>query len=568
MEPWVGSHYQDGILGYNNNDVITYGNTNNPGYRLLILDDALGENYATIQLVNDYLNLLEIEGRAFQGFRRLERAITGAILSKNNSTKFWNHIALYHYHGNVIKKPKISPLRKLRNILLFMGADTFDNYIQASEEQKKADFDSVLLALKPNVIIILNHSFASLMMLRSDNSQKSVYSSANYDTVKLKIFKKAINGNNTTYVSFNSDTNDPYFNVDEYHRLFVEFQSGIIKRQSRNILSVENKPQQKDYLKLAYVWDKFLKASSSNICRYWSIDDFDHYAEYLWIGINVGDQRDTRRKNCLFSDDSVVINSSYVTSNYEVIYLQIKINQDGDYVETEDILFEEDLIHYNLSREDIPEIVYPSSPAIMELYRKDINLIDSPKKANKQYRGGTLGHLIIDGIDNFPLQYRLSKYSKLELPNPKNIISSQKDLDYAITQILRQKFSKQIDGERLDTDENPIMEVLQEVFNEFQEYLSHGFSLVSSGIITPALYYAKGYVLNVAFPLFNIEGFPFCAVTNIIRNKERGLLKPMTLLSMDEIRIDTRTFGDVNYQQPEWLNPGYKLPSDLNIKKR
>ena len=73
MEPWVGSHYQDGILGYNNNDVITYGNTNNPGYRLLILDDALGENYSTIQLVNDYLNLLEIEGRAFQGFRRLER---------------------------------------------------------------------------------------------------------------------------------------------------------------------------------------------------------------------------------------------------------------------------------------------------------------------------------------------------------------------------------------------------------------------------------------------------------------------------------------------------------------
>ena len=101
-----------------------------------------------------------------------------------------------------------------------MGADTFDNYIQASEEQKKADFDSVLLALKPNVIIILNHSFASLMMLRSDNSQKSVYSSANYDTVKLKIFRKAINGNNTTYVSFNSDTNDPYFNVDEYQKSY------------------------------------------------------------------------------------------------------------------------------------------------------------------------------------------------------------------------------------------------------------------------------------------------------------------------------------------------------------
>ena len=135
-------------------------------------------------------------------------------------------------------------------------------------------------------------------------------------------------------------------------------------------------------------------------------------------------------------------------------------------------------------------------------------------------------------------------------------------MDLAITRELQLKLKNFVNDLSNEKKDNLAYTIFQEIYSDLLESIRRGFDLLREGKISPAIYYNADREQNVAFPLFNNNGFPICVVTNRIKNRKVVIIMPMTLLSMDEIRIDTWTYGDSQYDQPDWLKPGYRLPED------
>lgn len=537
MKPWVGSYYKYGFLGYDERGRIQKGIKDICGKRILIIHDFIYDQKTELDtntIIRRHLDPSNDREYGLNGYKRFERAFSGAILNQNDTVDFWNHIALYHFYG---VKPNLN---------------FYSSIFDSSEANINLEKCSKVLKLyNPDIVLLWGGVLRFAIGLNETDKTGTIESE--YQDMAFDIYKKQISGKEILFVDMMSPF-DIRFHTDDCHELFCNFFPTI------NGSNADSEPK-KDYYKMALVWDKFLCICSSPICKKWTIDNFEHYVKYLWLGINGNGDYGTRRINSLKSDESIIIiDSSYRTIDGDIIYLEIQISPDGDYLRTIDIVKGVELQKFGIKPEDIPSICVPETVQITEFYLEKV--ISKPSKKNgPKFEGGSRGHLIIDGIDNFPLSYRLSKYSRLDI-EPKKDVSSQEQLNQAITRKLQNKLKKFINELSNEKKDNLAYTILQEIYSDLLESMRMGFGMLNKGIIKPAIYYNADRKLNVAFPLFNNNGEPICVVTNRIKNREVGIIMPMTLLSMDEIRIDTWTYGDSQYDQPDWLKPGYRLPAD------
>ena len=549
MKPWVGEYYKYGFLVYNDQGKIIEGIKEHPGHRILILADSMLvqpeetlpegsvsssmseaglSDSLTSELIQGYINLSKDEMSSFRSFKRFEEAFSGSILSQEGVNNFWKHLALYHFNG----------------VITSLGQ-------QSSVEQNNKKFTCVLNELKPDIVILWGIKLCRQIALSTDEIIETI--NTEYSGVYANIYQRLIKGQAITFIPIFHPMSLPHFRVNEYHEFFTK----VLPKVSGG----KTPKYRINYYKMAYAWDKFLRLCSSPICKKWTIDDFDHFVKYLWLGINGGSDKDTRRRNSLKDEDSIVIiNSSYTTFDNGIIYLMIRLTQTGEYIETVDVILSEELQKFGVIPDHIPSINMPEPIPISELYLDKI-LSKQSKKNRRKFEGGSKGHLIIDGIDNFPLSYRLSKYSRFST-EPTKDVSSQEKLDLTITRELQLKLKNFVNDLPNEKKDNLAYTIFQEIYSDLLESITRGFDLLREGKISPAIYYNAKREQNVAFPLFNNNGFPICVVTNRIKNREVGIIMPMTLLSMDEIRIDTWTYGDSQYDQPDWLKPGYRLPAD------
>lgn len=533
MKPWVGKYYKYGFLGYNDQGKIIEGIKEHPGRRILILADSMlvqpeETPLETSELIQAYINLSQDEKRYFRTFIRFEGAFSGSTLSQDGVNNFWNHLALYHFNG----------------VITSLGQQT-------SVEQNYGKFTSVLNELKPDIVIVWGLKLCRQLALSAEEITDTI--NTDYSGVNANIYQRRIKGKAITFIPIAHPGSLYKFRVNEYHDFFTKALPKV---------SGGKTPRYRiNYYKMAYAWDKFLRLCSSPICKKWTIDDFDHFVKYLWFGINGRADTETRRRNSLKDDDSIVIiNSSYTSVDNGIIYLMIRLTETGEYIETVDVILSEELQKFGVIPDHIPSINMPKTIPISELYLDKI-LSKRSKKNGQKFEGGSRGHLIVDGIDNFPLSYRLSKYSRF-CKEPTKDVSSQEQLDLAITRELQLKLKKFVNELTNEKKDNLPYTILQEIYSDLLESIRNGFDLLREGKISPAIYYNADREQNVAFPLFNSNGYPICVVTNRIKNRNVGIIMPMTLLSMDEIRIDTWTYGDSQYDQPDWLKPGYRLPED------
>ena len=546
MNEWIGKYYQYGFCGYDNQGVIVTGSQSNQGKRVLVVDlDCYIDSTDSATLVQEYIDFQSIEG-PIPKLNKFDKAFSGAIMSEEDIIDFWNHIALYNYNGEF---SLVNPLE------------------DDSNEVKSKKFEKIIRKIRPDIVFIWSRRYSSSVEMSAENIS-DIIKSDEFDDLKLYVCSKIIDELNISIIPIHHPLSTE-FRIDYYHELFLKLFPSCERPISNNVTySIEN--SEDEYYRLALVWNKFLSLTSSSYCQSWSIDYFNSYAKRLWTSLCADNEIEIRRRNSINPDNSIVIvDSSYLSNNGEIIYLAIQVLRDGSYYTVHDILLEKDLESFHIKTANIPKVQIPESVNdwIRNLKLDRIYLTSERNTCSRlkgDYKGGTRGHLLIDGLDNFPLSYRLAKHQKCGLPHTINECS----FDSIITEQLRSRFREYIDFDlHEEVRSEPGYVVLREVFQDFMKYINHAFWLVERGIIEPvAYYYGTGAQIktNIAFPLFDYNGFPICVITNRIQNREEGTIVPVTILTLDEIRLDIRIYGENGYTRPKWLELGYRLESNFH----
>lgn len=546
MKEWIGKYYQYGFCGYDNQGVIITGSQNNQGKRVLVVDlDCYIDSTDSATLVQEYIDFQSLE-EPIPKLNIFDQAFSGAIMSGDDINDFWNHIALYNFNG---KLSLVNPLE------------------EESDEVKIDNFEKTIRQIRPDIVFIWSRRYSSSVEMLTENISH-IIKSDEFDDLKLFVFSKKIDDLNISIIPIHHPL-DSKFRKNDYHELFLKLFPSC-ERSISNIRAYSIENSEEEYYRLALVWNKFLSLTSSSYCQSWSIDYFNSYAKRLWTSLCADNEIEIRRRNSSNPDNSIVIvDSSYQSNNGEIIYLAIQVLRDGSYYTVHDILLEKDLESFHIKTAYIPKVQIPESVngwirnlKLDRVYTTSVR--NTCSRLSGDYKGGTRGHLLIDGLDNFPLSYRLAKHQKCDLPHTINECS----FDRIITEQLRSRFREYIDCNLEEAISNePGYVVLREVFQDFKKYINHAFWLVENGIIEPVVYYygtGSQIKTNIAFPLFDNNGFPICVITNRIQNREEGTIAPVTILTLDEIRLDIRIYGERGYTRPKWLELGYRLESNFH----
>lgn len=142
--PWIGENYKNGVVGYYENGIIQYGESEGEGKKILVLGEShycYDESEAIPELTNDIIKDLiapESEWEPYKNtYTKFIKSLTGYIDELDDEVKkeAWQHIAFYNYVQEPITGPRIAPSK-----------EDFSNSVVAFEE--------ILDKLNPDLVII------------------------------------------------------------------------------------------------------------------------------------------------------------------------------------------------------------------------------------------------------------------------------------------------------------------------------------------------------------------------------------------------------------------------------
>lgn len=142
--PWVGAKYENGILGYDNNNAILYGKTPNQGKKIMVLGESHycanpqteATKDITINGVRSYLEPLSEHEGWHNTYTKFAKSFIGNIeYNQKNKEEFWQHVLFYNYVQTSVPQRGVPP------------SDT------QFQESEKAFFE-VLSQYQPDLIIV------------------------------------------------------------------------------------------------------------------------------------------------------------------------------------------------------------------------------------------------------------------------------------------------------------------------------------------------------------------------------------------------------------------------------
>ncbi len=116
--PWVGAKYENGILGYDNNNAILYGTTPNQGKKIMVLGESHycanpqteATKDITINVIKDLMNPLSEHEGYKNTYTKFAKSFIGNIeYNQKNKEEFWQHVLFYNYVQTPITGTRIAP---------------------------------------------------------------------------------------------------------------------------------------------------------------------------------------------------------------------------------------------------------------------------------------------------------------------------------------------------------------------------------------------------------------------------------------------------------------------------
>lgn len=142
--PWIGKNYKNGVVGYDENGIIQYGESEGEGKKILVLGEShycYDESEAIPELTQEIIKDLidpDSEWESYKNtYTKFIKSLTGYIeeLLFEDKEKAWQHVAFYNYVQVPISGARIAP----------EGKD-FEN--------SELAFWEILKKIKPDLIIV------------------------------------------------------------------------------------------------------------------------------------------------------------------------------------------------------------------------------------------------------------------------------------------------------------------------------------------------------------------------------------------------------------------------------
>lgn len=143
--PWIGSHYNEGFLGYDQDGIIIPGSELTPGKKVFLIHDSMYSDNSdtTKDLIKAYiagdLNSL--------GLYRFQKSFSGGYYGRIYTELFWNHLAHYHYFG-------------------ITSEVTIRQYPQNDEFQNR--YETIINTYKPDIVIADGNKLVKHLMKYRD----------------------------------------------------------------------------------------------------------------------------------------------------------------------------------------------------------------------------------------------------------------------------------------------------------------------------------------------------------------------------------------------------------------
>lgn len=189
--PWVGTNYEYGIKGFDENGIIVYGTKEDPGKKILVV----GESHYCANLADDKSKLSELtqiiiadlinpnsEWEPYKNtYTKFIKSLTGYLdnLEFNDKKEAWEHLAFCNYVQEPMTGPRLSPT-----------SEDFKN----SEEA----FWEILNELKPDLIIIwgarLYNNLPQEGKQLEDLEIEWIDEDGDKDTIYIELWSYKING--------------------------------------------------------------------------------------------------------------------------------------------------------------------------------------------------------------------------------------------------------------------------------------------------------------------------------------------------------------------------------------
>ena len=254
-----------------------------------------------------------------------------------------------------------------------------------------------------------------------------------------------------------------------------------------------------------------------------------------------------------FTEDGkfFLINSNFRTKGGKFIYILIEIDaRNLEYQQAIDIFDEKEF-------QNDKRILFkkgfklPEPPRMIEISHSNVHKggikLEYQKNRFGKYIGGTIGHFLVDGLDNFPLSYKTLKWTELveneafSEAQMRNILDSSM-LDYI-------SLAKSPTG---ITTDNKVSITLAQMDHDLNLEYNESFELWSQNILTALVYLDKSNGKNIAIPLY-YKNMPYAVLISryCCNEKKESEIEPMTLLKLSEIKRNICIYSD---EFPKWLN--------------
>lgn len=189
FHPWIGENYKNGVVGYDENGIIQYGESEGEGKKILVLGEShycYDESEAIPELTQEIIKDLidpDSEWEPYKNtYTKFIKSLTGYIeeLLFEDKEKAWQHVAFYNYVQFPISGARIAPVR-----------EDFKN----SEEA----FWEIIEKLQPNLVIVWGSRLYNNLPIGGEqiNDLEVKYDNEDYE---IELWSYSYNEENITYL--------------------------------------------------------------------------------------------------------------------------------------------------------------------------------------------------------------------------------------------------------------------------------------------------------------------------------------------------------------------------------
>lgn len=306
----------------------------------------------------------------------------------------------------------------------------------------------------------------------------------------------------------------------------------------------------------AEVWSTFKTLTNDIRCKDW--DDVCIFENHIKFILKWYIHESDIDKYWTSDSKYFLINSNFKSKGGKYIYILVETRWENfEYVSAVDIFDEVELKKYKRNI-FLDNFKLPPPPTMMKIEPGDFNeqgdiLHEYNKTKAGRYKGGTIGHFLVDGLDNFPEIYKVNKWNELfeniqfsEI-KMKEVFDNSMELyistsDYEVSE--RDESSDPIKVNKVLSDME--LTLNQEYDFSFNKWISHDLKGV--------FYLDKFANKNMAIPLYHGES-PFAVLILRFYTETKGCktllhTAPQTLLKLYEIRRNISIYSE---PLPIWL---------------